>query len=159
MTTPQWPVLANVAAAGAMAGMQVGRQPTIDASGVASVPADFAAVAACAKAFGSAVDAALLAICVADGTPTGLGANGGIISAATTTMIASSMTTAAETNVAETYPAALQAMCQAITSGRGIPTDSSGVAYTQADWAASGIANAVAAQFYEYVSAGIVSAA
>ena len=28
---------------------------------------------------------------------------------------------------------------------------------TQADWAASGIPNAVAAQFYEYVVAGIVA--
>jgi hypothetical protein len=138
--------------------MQVGRQPTVDEAGVAEVPGDFSGVVACAKAFGSAVDAALLAICVADGTPTGLGANGGIISAATTTQIFSSgVTTSAETNVAETYPASLQGMCWAALSGRGIPTDSSGVAYSQTDWANSGIPNAVAAQFYEYIAAGVVS--
>lgn len=154
----QWPVLANVAAAGAMAGMQSNRQPLVDPSGVAYVPGDFAALAACAKAFGQAVDAALLVITTGTGVPTGLGSLGGIIFSAGVTQIASSgITSAAETNVAETYPAALQAMCQAVCTGRGIPTDAAGVAYTQADWAASGIANAVAAQFYEYVAAGIVS--
>ena len=159
MTTPQWPVLANVASAGAMAGMQSNRQPVVDNAGVQSTPADFSAVALCAKAFGAAVDAALLAICTSLGvTPTGLGNGGGIISAQTVTQIASSgVTTAAETNVAETYPTALQAMCQAALTGRGIPTDAAGVAFTQADWAASGIANAVAAQFYEYVTTGIVA--
>ena len=152
-----WPVLANQASAGALSGMLAGRQSVLGPKGAALVPADVA------NAFGQAFDAALAVLFAADvSPPAGLGVGGGLVEStgeppANVTQNTSQVTTAAETNVAFSYPLAVFGLCLAIMTGRGLPTDSSGVVFTETDWAAGGIPAVAAAEFYEWINSGVVA--
>ena len=159
-----WPVLANQAAAGCLAGMYNGRQYALNASGAPILPANQAGHSTCAQAFGQAFDAALTLLYDADlSPPTGLGANGGLITiggeppSSSSQVFSTGVTTAAETNVAFSYPPAAFGFCLAIVQGRALPTDTGGVPFTEADWTSSGVAAVAARQFYEWVKAGVVS--
>ena len=159
-----WPVLSNQAAAGALSGMYAGRQTGLGPRGAALLPADLALQSACAQAFGQAFDAALTLLYDADlSPPTGLGANGGLITiggeppSSSSQVFSTGVTTAAETNVAFSYPPAAFGFCLAIVQGRALPTDTGGVPFTEADWTSSGVAAVAARQFYEWVKAGVVS--
>ena len=158
-----WPVLANQAAAGCLAGMYNGRQYVLNASGAPILPANQAGHSTCAQAFGQAFDAALLALYSADGgPPAGLIPIGGVIQSeeanlGVTQIFDGQVVTAAQTNVAFTYPPAVFGLCLAITAGRGLTKDNTGVVFTEADWVASGIPAVAAAQFYEYLKVGVVS--
>ena len=158
-----WPVLANQASAGALSGMLAGRQSVLGPKGAALVPADVASQSTCANAFGKAFDAALAVLFAADvSPPAGLGVGGGLVEStgeppANVTQNTSQVTTAAETNVAFSYPLAVFGLCLAIMTGRGLPTDSSGVVFTETDWAAGGIPAVAAAEFYEWIKSGVVA--
>jgi hypothetical protein len=163
--TTMWPTLANQAAAGCMAGSLVNRQYANNAAGTALTPANQASHATSAEAFGAAFDVALAALYNADGSPpAGLVPVGGIVESEDggqgfTQVASGALTTAAETNVALTYPCAVFGICQAIVNGRGLTKNKSGVVFALADWEASGIPATAAAQFYEFLKAGIVSLA
>ena len=159
-----WPVLANQAAAGCLSGMYNGRQYANGPTGAPLLPTDQVVHSTCANAFGKAFDAALLLLFTADGSaPAGLGSAGGIIESEETnlgtTQETSQLTTAAETNVALSYPAAVYGLCKAIMDGRGLPKNASGVAFALADWEADGVPAVAAAEFYEWIKTGVVSLA
>ena len=147
--------MANQPSAGALSGMLAGRQSVLGPKGAALVPADVASQSTCANAFGKAFAADV-------SPPAGLGVGGGLVKftpepPANVTQSTSQITTAAETNVAFSYPLAVFGLCLAIMTGRGLPTDSSGVVFTETDWAAGGIPAVAAAEFYEWIKSGVVA--
>jgi hypothetical protein len=163
MTTIQWPVLANQAAAGCLGGMLGGRQTGQGPTGLALVPGDVAAQATSANAFGQAFDAALTALYNADGSkPASLGNAGGLVQtgeAPNNTEPLDDVSTAAASNVSFSYPPAAYGFAFAISAGRGLTRDIAGTPFNLADWTSSGIAATAAAMFYEWIKAGVVSLA
>jgi len=138
------PVLYNAAAAGFLAGIQSRRLQTLEANSVTPVaPIDFNSLNQAAFVFAGEVDTLIQAL------PSGTAAtNIAKIAAANATVVPS---TAAISNMAETLPPALAAICKAAWDSRSYPLyNAAGTLFAAADYQT--IANACVSLFAEFAA-------
>jgi hypothetical protein len=133
--------LYNCALAGAAAGMSSQKQALFENSGSLVAPTDSNEVLTTSAAYAAEVDALLVAATASLPTNVSAMVNDGATVVPTTPALAS----------ASAYlPVVMALMSKSTFDGRTIPKDSSGAAFSQAEWAASGIPNGVVAYFLAF---------
>jgi hypothetical protein len=114
-----YPVIENVALAGAVAGYQSGRQPIIDAAGVAVEPADFVVPVEAASNYTVNQQAAIYAAPLPTAIP---GYVSSLINAGATAVPANAL----GANAAQSLPVLLAVLAASIFDGRSIPLNAAG---------------------------------
>jgi hypothetical protein len=137
-----YPVIENVALAGALAGYQSGRQPIIDAAGAAVEPADFVVPAEAASNYTINQQAVLYTAPLPNAIP---GYVSSLINAGATNIPANAL----GANAAQSLPVALAVLAASIFDGRTIPLDGAGDPAHASFFAT--LSNSVAAMFQNAV--------